>query len=166
VALLFLIAAAPEPTQAQESRFQLPETDEGLPGAGPLRRYDWFQKLWAKKRSAWAERLQQDQGAVVFLGDSITQGWGDDLGGAFPKVKVANRGISGDTTRGLLIRLADDVLALDPAGIVLLIGTNDVDVDVTPADIAGTVKLLLEQIAAHDDEIPVILCLVLQTSAT
>ena len=34
---------------------------------------------------------------------------------AFPGVKVANRGISGDTTRGVLIRLQEDVLALDPA---------------------------------------------------
>jgi len=35
---------------------------------------------------------------------------GDDLGGNFPGIKVANRGISGDTTRGVLIRLDEDVL--------------------------------------------------------
>ena len=33
----------------------------------------------------------------MFLGDSITQLWGDDLGGNFPGVHVVNRGISGDT---------------------------------------------------------------------
>src|SRR3990172_3547886 len=107
--------------------FQLPATDEGLPGAGPIRRYEWFQKLWSGRRGAWAERVQADQHALVFLGYSITQGWGDDLGGAFPGVKVANRGISGDTTRGALIRLKDDVLALNPAGVVILIGTNDLE---------------------------------------
>ena len=37
-----------------------------------------------ERRSAWAQRVDQDRHAVVFLGDSITQGWGDDLGGAFP----------------------------------------------------------------------------------
>jgi lysophospholipase L1-like esterase len=63
----------------------------------------------------------------VFLGDSITQGW-NDLASAFPDMKVANRGINGgDTTRGVLIRLQDDVLSLDPAAIVLLIGTNDLE---------------------------------------
>lgn len=61
----------------------LPDSDNGLPGAGPIRRYDWFKSLWTKRRSAWMKRVEQDQNAVVFLGDSITQGWGDDLHGAF-----------------------------------------------------------------------------------
>ena len=61
--------------------------------------------------------------------------------------KVANRGISGDTSRGLLARLDDDVLALNPRGIVLLIGTNDIEVKVPPEGIAANVKLLLEKIA-------------------
>ena len=81
-------------------------------------------------------------------------------------LKLANRGISGDTTRGLLARLDDDVLALNPRGIVLLIGTNDIDVKVSPADIAGNVKLLLDKIAAHDPKLPIILCQVMPTSAT
>src|SRR5437773_8852926 len=97
---------------ASDSRFQVPESDDGLPGAGPIRRADWFKKLWAERRSAFATRKAQDQGAVVFLGDSITQGWGDNMGGAYPGMKVANRGISGDTSRGVLIRLQDDVRAL------------------------------------------------------
>ena len=41
--------------------------------------------------------------------------------------KVANRGISGDTTRGVLIRMEEDVLSLNPSGVVLLIGTNDLE---------------------------------------
>ena len=85
----------------------------------------------------------QDQGAVVFLGDSITQGWGEGLGAAFPGVKVANRGISGDTTRGVLIRLQEDVLALNPTAVVLLIGTNDLEEGATPETIAGNLKLIL-----------------------
>jgi len=95
----------------------LPANDDGLPGAGPIRRYDWFQSLWNERRSAWAKQIEQDQKAVVFLGDSITQGWGDDLHGAFPGLQVANRGISGDTTRGMLIRLKEDVLDLNPSGV-------------------------------------------------
>src|SRR5437016_1518608 len=64
----------------------IPATDDGLPGAGPIRRYDWFRSLWLKRRSAWAARVDKDQHALVFLGDSITQGWGDDFGGSFPGV--------------------------------------------------------------------------------
>ena len=107
------------------SKFAIPATDDGLPGAGPIRRAAWFQKLWERKRSGWATQVKQDQGALVFLGDSITQGWGEKMDGSFPGVKVANRGISGDTTRGVLIRLKGDVLSLNPSGVVILIGTND-----------------------------------------
>ena len=87
---LFTATRAAE-TQQPDPRFQIPATDDGLPGAGPIRRYDWFRNLWSQRRSAWAERVQQDQGALVFLGDSITQGWGDDMNGSFPGVKVANK---------------------------------------------------------------------------
>ena len=71
---------------------EIPATDDGLPGAGPIRRYDWFRNLWTQKRSGWAGRVEMDQKALVFLGDSITQGWGDDFKGSFSAVKVANRG--------------------------------------------------------------------------
>src|SRR3954469_12707839 len=115
IALLALTLLGPTASAQVDAKLQIPDSDEGLPGAGPIRRADWFKKLWAERRSAWSKRVQQDEGALVFLGDSITQGWGDNIGGAFPGAKVANRGISGDTTRGVLIRLKDDVLALKPA---------------------------------------------------
>src|SRR6266705_2192572 len=83
-ALQPLTGVAAGQSLAIDPRFQIPDSDEGLPGAGPIRRYDWFRKLWAERRSAWANRIEQDQHAVVFLGDSITQGWGDNLGGSFP----------------------------------------------------------------------------------
>ncbi|MFN0019866.1 MAG: GDSL-type esterase/lipase family protein [Pirellulaceae bacterium] len=150
----------------QDAKFQLPATDEEVPGAGPLRRYDWFKQLWTEKRTAWSKRVQQDQGALVFLGDSITQGWGDDLGGAFPGVKVANRGISGDTTRGVLLRLKEDVLALKPTGIVLLIGTNDLEEKAEPKVIAENLKLILAEIKKQDAKVPVVLCQVFPSSAS
>ena len=119
------------------SKFAIPATDEGLPGEGPIRRYGWFQNLWERKRTGWAKKVEQDQGALVFLGDSITQGWGDNMGNSFPGVKVANRGISGDTTRGVLIRLKEDVLSLNPKGVVILIGTNDLEEGVEEIQAAG-----------------------------
>ena len=143
---------------------ELPATDDGLPGAGPIRRYDWFKNLWTQKRTDWAGKVAKDQKSLVFLGDSITQGWGDDLGGSFPGVKVANRGISGDTTRGMLIRLKDDVLALNPTGVVLLMGTNDLEENAEPETIAGNFKLILAELKKHNPKLPVIVCQVFPSS--
>ncbi len=161
------VTAAPRqaPAPAVADKFAIPATDEGLPGAGPIRRYDWFQKLWHDRRSRWAAERARDQGAVVFLGDSITQQW-EGLGAAFPGVKIANRGISGDTSRGVLIRLQDDVLALKPTAVVLLIGTNDLDEGATPEIIAGNVRLILAELKQHNPRLPVILCEVMPSSAT
>ncbi|MFO1514436.1 MAG: GDSL-type esterase/lipase family protein [Verrucomicrobiota bacterium] len=145
---------------------RLPDTDDGLPGVGPIRRYDWFRKLWAEKRVAWSQRVEQDRGAVVFLGDSITQMWGDDLGNSFPGMKVANRGISGDTTRGVLIRIKEDVLDLQPRAVVLLIGTNDLDEKAEPETIAGNLKLILAALKSHNATMPIILCQVFPSSET
>jgi len=146
-------------------RFAIPASDDGLPGAGPIRRYDWFQQLWRERRSDWAKTVVQDQRAVVFLGDSITQGWGGGLGAAFPGMKVANRGISGDTTRGVLLRLEEDVLALHPAAVVLLIGTNDLEEGATPEVVAGNLKLMVGALKRHDARMPIVLCQVFPSSA-
>ncbi|HWH70609.1 MAG TPA: GDSL-type esterase/lipase family protein, partial [Candidatus Sulfotelmatobacter sp.] len=144
----------------------IPATDDGLPGAGPIRRYDWFRNLWAQRRSTWHQHVQQDQHALVFLGDSITQGWGDNMGGSFPGVKVANRGISGDTTRGVLIRLQEDVLVLNPSGVIILIGTNDLEEGADPETIAANLKLILAALKQHNPKMPIVLCQVFPSSAT
>ena len=157
------VAAATTP--AVDPRFVIPATNDGLPGTGPIRRYDWFQKLWQERRSKWATQVQQDQRAIVFLGDSITQGWHDDLDGSFPGLKVANRGISGDTTRGVLIRLDEDVIALNPRAVVLLIGTNDLDeAGSNPWQIAGNIRLIVERLHAANPAMPVVICQVMPSS--
>jgi len=147
-------------------RFQIPATDDSLPGAGPMRRADWFQKVWTERRSAWAGRVTHDQGAVVFLGDSITQGWGEDFREHFPEMRIANRGISGDTTRGVLYRLKDDVLVVNPAAVVLLIGTNDLEEQADPEVIASNLKLILAAFKQHNSNMPVVLCRVFPSSTT
>jgi len=157
-------AAAPASAVETADRFTLPATDDGLPGAGPLRRAQWFQNKWRERRSAWANAIEQDQHAVVFLGDSITEGWGGGLGAAFPTLKVANRGISGDTTRGVLIRLDEDVLSINPAAVVLLIGTNDLEEGAAPEVIAGNLKLILAKLKEHNSSMPIILCEVFPSS--
>src|SRR6266702_3935781 len=164
ITLSILLGVATPHAQDKPSRLQIPDTDDGLPGAGPIRRYDWFRKLWMDRRTAWAPRVQRDQNAVVLLGDSITQGWGEDFSAWFPGMKIANRGISGDTSRGVLIRLREDVLALDPQSVVLLIGTNDLEEKADPETIAANLKLILVELARG--KMPIVLCQVFPSSAS
>jgi lysophospholipase L1-like esterase len=158
--------AQDKPAPPQTAKLQIPETDDGLPGQGPIRRYDWFRRLWLERRTRWAGRVEQDRGAVVLLGDSITQGWGEDFSLWFPGMKIANRGISGDTTRGVLIRLKEDVLDLNPKAVILLIGTNDLEEKADPETIAANLKLILAALSEHDGKMPIILCQVFPSAAS
>jgi lysophospholipase L1-like esterase len=168
-------APAAEKSAAQSA----PLYSDSVPGVGPIRDEDWFVKTWHDRRGKFADQKSQQRNAVVFFGDSITQGWSDDFRGKFAErphpgplpegegvLKLANRGISGDTTRGLLARVDADVLSLNPRGIVLLIGTNDIGIGIAPVDIAANVKLLLYKLTGHDPKLPLILCQVMPTSPT
>ncbi|MGB7345337.1 MAG: GDSL-type esterase/lipase family protein [Pirellulaceae bacterium] len=153
-------AVAEPPTK----KYVLPEADDGLPGTGPIRRYDWFQNVWNNRRSKFASDATNQSGAVVFLGDSITQGWSDDFRGDFRDLKVANRGISGDTTRGMLMRLDEDVLSLNPAAVVMLMGTNDLEENAEPPVIADNVALIIAELKKHNAKMPIIWCDVFPSS--
>lgn len=61
---------------------------------------------------------------VVFMGDSITQGW--HLDASFPGKPYINRGISGQTSPQMLVRFRQDVIELKPKVVIILAGTNDV----------------------------------------
>lgn len=64
---------------------------------------------------------------VVFMGDSITDAWPQPRFGAFfPGKNYVGRGISGQTTPQMLIRMRPDVIALEPKVVVILGGTNDI----------------------------------------
>ncbi len=151
---------------AAPSKYDLPSNVDDMPGVGPTRHYKGFRENWNKLRNLWATRVQQDQQAIVFLGDSITQGWHDDFDGLFPELKTANRGISGDTTRGVLFRLPEDVLALHPRAVVLLIGTNDLEEKATPWTIASNLRLIIDELKRHDPAMPVIVCEIFPSSPT
>jgi peptidoglycan/xylan/chitin deacetylase (PgdA/CDA1 family)/lysophospholipase L1-like esterase len=143
---------------ADHDPLKIPDTDDGLPGAGPLRRSEWFRGVWRKRRESWLDKTEAQRTSVVFLGDSITQGWGDDFKGAFGQMKIANRGITGDTSRGLLVRLKEDVLALDPRAVVLMIGANDLAEKATGKIVFGNVMLIVEALKAHNPAMPIVLC--------
>jgi lysophospholipase L1-like esterase len=63
---------------------------------------------------------------VVFMGDSITEGWALKRATFFESHGYVGRGISGQTTAQMLLRFHQDVVSLDAAAVVILAGTNDV----------------------------------------
>jgi len=63
---------------------------------------------------------------VVFMGNSITQGWKETRPDFFAKNPYVCRGISGQTTPQMLVRFRQDVISLQPKVVVILAGTNDI----------------------------------------
>ena len=112
------------------------------------------------------ERLEagpQDPHRVVFLGDSITDGW--NLSQFFPGKPYVNRGISGQTTSQMLVRMYPDVIDLKPAALIILAGTNDIARNTGPE----TLTMIEENFQAMTDlaeahGIKVILCLLTPVS--
>lgn len=84
---------------------------------------------------------------VVFMGDSITDGWGRTAGKFFPGKPYVNRGISGQTTPQMLIRFRPDVIALKPKAVVILAGINDIAGNTGPEtleDIEGNLASMVQ----------------------
>ena len=73
-------------------------------------------------RKVLAERRPVD---IVFLGDSITEGWKDKRPGFWTPGRI-NRGISGQTTAQMVLRMIPDVVDLRPRAVHILAGTNDI----------------------------------------
>jgi lysophospholipase L1-like esterase len=84
----------------------------------------------------------------------------------FAGLKVANRGVSGDTTRGVRFRLKEDVIDLHPRAVVLLIGTNDLELGAAPELVSGNVKAILGELRASNSKLPVLVCKVMPSSET
>lgn len=85
---------------------------------------DWAQLKRYEEANRKVQPLTGSEKRVVFIGDSITDGW--NLAEFFPGKPYFNRGISGQTTPQMLIRFRPDVIALKPQVVVILAGTNDI----------------------------------------
>jgi acyl-CoA thioesterase-1 len=99
---------------------------------------------------------------VVFMGDSITEGWARYFDAQFPGKPYVNRGISGQTTPQMLVRFRQDVVALHPSAVVILAGINDLAGNTGPS----TVEMIEDNLAsmaeiAKANNIAVVLCSIL-----
>jgi lysophospholipase L1-like esterase len=101
---------------------------------------------------AWLARYRADNATlppasperVVFMGNSITQGWAPLFPKLFPGKDYVGRGISGQTTPQMLVRFHQDVVALKPKVVVILAGTNDIAGNTGPS----TIEMIEDNIAS------------------
>ena len=103
---------------------------------------------------------------VVFMGNSITQGWADMRPEFFKDHGFIGRGIGGQTTPQMLLRLRQDVLDLKPEAVVILAGINDIAQNTGPITLKetlGNIQSMAELALAHG--INPIICSVLPANS-
>ena len=90
---------------------------------------------------------------VVFMGNSITEGWKYSDSAFFASHGYYDRGISGQTTPQMLVRFREDVINLHPSVVVILAGINDIAQNTGPIkleDTYGNIRSMAELArAAH-----------------
>jgi lysophospholipase L1-like esterase len=86
--------------------------------------FGYLAKYREENKKISAPKLNENR--VVFLGNSITEGWVNTDAEFFTKNNYIGRGISGQTSVQTLLRFRQDVLSLNPKAVVIQIGTNDI----------------------------------------
>ncbi len=118
--------------EAKEAQLRAPDRDN-------LRRYETSNSRLTAPVSG--------KPRVVFLGDSITDGW--RLNEYFPEKDYVNRGIGGQITGQMLGRMLADVVRPKPAAMLVLAGTNDIARGVSPEAIEGNLTMIADLAAAY-----------------
>lgn len=108
---------------------------------------DWANLGKYKAANEALPELQKGEKRIVFMGNSITEGWVNMRPDFFNKNPFVGRGISGQTTPQMLIRMRQDVLNLNPDAVVILAGTNDIAENTGPVtldEILDNIKSMAE----------------------
>lgn len=104
-------------------------------------------------------RAEQGEIDLLFLGDSITQGWNDNAVWKryYGNRNAANFGIGGDRTQHVLWRLANgEIAGISPRLVVLMIGTNNIGQN-SPEEIAEGVRTIVETLKSGLPETRILL---------
>ena len=178
----FAQATAANPQARDAKSAGQPADGDSIPGIEQLTAYQKSQLVKAFNDWAFLAKYRDANKAlappapgefrVVFMGDSITEGWGmkataasPGRGEFFPGRPYINRGVSGQTTPQMLIRFRQDVIDLKPKMVVLLAGTNDIAENTgkeTTEEIGDNIASMSDLARAH--WIRVVLCSVLPAS--
>ena len=103
---------------------------------------DWPNLAYYRDQNKILNNSEKNKNQVVFMGDSITEGWSDFYPEFFKRNNFINRGISGQTTPQMLIRFKPDVVDLSPGAVIILGGTNDIAGNTGPS----TTKMITDNI--------------------
>ena len=116
---------------------------------------------WKKRHESFNERVKQGHADLLFIGDSITQGW-ERAGKAvwdeyYARRNAVNLGISGDRTQHVLWRLDHgNIDGIKPKLAVLMIGTNNASSN-TSEQIAAGITAIVEKLRAKLPETKVLI---------
>ncbi len=105
---------------------------------------DWANLKRYKVQNDSVLRLPASENRVVFMGNSITDGWRKTHPEFFTENPYVCRGIGGQTTPQMLIRFRQDVINLKPKAVVILAGTNDIAGNTGPT----TLEAIMNNIAS------------------
>jgi lysophospholipase L1-like esterase len=107
-------------------------------------RTDWADLAHYREANMKLPSPMAGEERVVFMGNSITEGFAPYFDELFTGKPYIGRGISGQTTPQMLLRFRQDVLALKPAVVVILGGTNDIAGNTGPS----TLEMIEDNIAS------------------
>ena len=103
---------------------------------------DWANTARFKDENAKLTSPAKGENRVVFMGNSITEGWIRTHPDFFAGKPYVNRGISGQTTPQMLVRFRPNVINLKPALVVILAGTNDIAGNTGPS----TLEMIMDNL--------------------
>lgn len=134
-----------------------------------VQEYAWMSIMrWRRMHEEQLAMAEKGNVDLMFLGDSITEGWPQDIWDAsFGAYKAGNFGIGGDDTGNVLWRLQDKRIArLSPRAIVLLIGVNNFGLcDETPEQVFAGIKAVLAALRKQYPDARILLNALLPTGA-
>ena len=127
-----------------------------IQGGGTLT--DWAHlKKYEQSNSELKKINEPDR--VVFIGNSITEGWSNFDKDFFINNPFVNRGIGGQTTPQMLIRFKPDVVNLNPKAVVILAGINDIAENTGPVTIENIAENIISMVEiAKANNIKVFIC--------
>lgn len=153
----FAFVAALQQNNVPVETFIYEKGEHGFGMVNPAAKEQWFDAClrWIKKNfdqppMDWAnlKRFQEDnkkvglpkanENRVVFMGNSITEGWSNFDKSFWEGKPYINRGISGQTTPQMVLRFQQDVIDLKPKVVVILAGINDIAGNTGPMTLEQT----------------------------
>jgi lysophospholipase L1-like esterase len=151
----------PPPREVLDAMLKPGAKPPPMPAAGDEKLQEYLRKHAENLARDYADlcHYKSDNAAIlegshpkaVFMGDSITEGWGVGDPSLFSR-GVVDRGIGGQTSPQMLVRFYQDVVALHPRAVHIMAGTNDLAGNTgasSPDDFKNNIRAMADLARAH-----------------